>query len=57
MKKDVVVSVQISKELKEEVETILAPIGLSASDLLRIFLIRTAQDKKPPFDLNPSPQI
>lgn len=46
---NVTVRARISPELKEEAETILAEIGLSTSDAIRVFLQQTVNTGGLPF--------
>ena len=47
-----VVRARIDGHIKEEATTVLAGMGLSVSDAIRILLTRTAADKALPFDVN-----
>ena len=47
-----VVRARIDKHIKEEATNVLAQMGLSVSDAIRILLIRVATDKELPFDVN-----
>lgn len=47
-----VVSVRIDGHIKEEATRVLAEMGLSVSDAIRMLLIRIAADKAFPFDIN-----
>jgi DNA-damage-inducible protein J len=47
-----VVRARIDGHIKEEATTVLAQMGLSVSDAIRILLIRIATDKALPFDIN-----
>jgi DNA-damage-inducible protein J len=46
------VRARISESLKNEAAGVLAEMGLTVSDLVRITLTRVARDKALPFDLN-----
>jgi DNA-damage-inducible protein J len=46
------VRARISENLKNEAAGVLAEMGLTVSDLVRITLTRVARDKALPFDLN-----
>jgi DNA-damage-inducible protein J len=47
---DDVVRARIDKRTKEEAEAVLAAIGLTVSDALRLLLIRVAREGALPFD-------
>lgn len=47
---DQVVRTRINGEIKEEASAVLAAIGLTLSDAIRLMLTRVAQDKALPFD-------
>jgi DNA-damage-inducible protein J len=46
------VRARISETLKNEAADVLAEMGLTVSDIVRITLTRVARDKALPFDLN-----
>jgi DNA-damage-inducible protein J len=50
-----VVRARIDRHIKEEAATVLAEMGLSVSDAIRMLLIRVATDKVLPFDINRVP--
>ena len=45
-----VVLARINEDIKEEASSVLAAIGLTVSDAVRLMLTRVAQDKALPFD-------
>ena len=47
-----VVRARIDGHIKEEATTVLAQMGLSVSDAIRMLLTRVAADKALPFDVN-----
>lgn len=47
-----VVRARIDGQIKEEATNVLAGMGLSVSDAIRILLTRIAADKALPFDIN-----
>lgn len=47
-----VVRARIDGHIKEEASTVLAGMGLSVSDAIRILLTRIAIDRALPFDVN-----
>lgn len=47
-----VVRARIDGHIKEEATNVLAEMGLSVSDAIRILLTRIATDKALPFDIN-----
>lgn len=47
-----VVRARIDGQIKEEASNVLARMGLSVSDVIRMLLIRVAADKALPFDVN-----
>lgn len=46
-----VVRARIDSELKKEASAVLAGMGLSVSDAIRLMLVRVASDKNLPFDI------
>ncbi len=46
-----VVRARIDSDLKKEASAILAGMGLSVSDAIRLMLVRVASDKNLPFDI------
>lgn len=49
-----VVRARIDGHIKEEATNVLAGMGLSVSDAIRMLLTRIATDKAFPFDINPA---
>lgn len=47
-----VVRARIDEHIKEEATNVLAGMGLSVSDAIRVLLTRIAADKALPFDIN-----
>jgi len=47
-----VVRARIDRHIKEEATNVLAQMGLSVSDAIRMLLTRVAADKALPFDVN-----
>lgn len=47
-----VVRARIDVHIKEEATNVLAEMGLSVSDAIRVLLTRIAADKALPFDIN-----
>ncbi len=47
-----VVRARIDGHIKEEATNVLAGMGLSVSDAIRVLLTRIAADKALPFDIN-----
>jgi DNA-damage-inducible protein J len=47
----VVLKVQVSATIKKEASAVLAEMGLTVSDVVRIVLTRVAKDKVLPFDM------
>lgn len=47
-----VVRARIDGHIKEEATNVLAGMGLSVSDAIRVLLTRIATDKALPFDIN-----
>ena len=47
-----VVRARIDGHIKEEATSVLAGMGLSVSDAIRVLLTRIAADKALPFDIN-----
>jgi len=50
-----VVRARIDGHIKEEASNVLAQMGLSVSDAIRMLLTRIAADKALPFDINRTP--
>lgn len=51
MTANAVVRARIDEEVKDEASAVLAEMGLTISDLLRMTLIRVARDKAIPFEI------
>jgi len=51
---DSVVRARIATEIKGRASAVLADMGLSVSDAIRLMLTRVATDKALPFDLQPN---
>jgi DNA-damage-inducible protein J len=49
-----VIRARISEDLKQQATTVLAGMGLTVSDAVRILLTRIAREKALPFDLTPN---
>jgi DNA-damage-inducible protein J len=49
-----VVRARISEDLKQQATLVLAGVGLSVSDAVRILLTKVAKEKTLPFDLTPN---
>ncbi|MEK6385776.1 MAG: type II toxin-antitoxin system RelB/DinJ family antitoxin [Paraburkholderia tropica] len=47
-----VVRARVDRQVKEEASNVLARVGLSVSDVIRMPLTRVATDKTLPFDVN-----
>lgn len=54
MTANAVVRARVSEEVKGRASTVLAGIGLTVSDVMRITLTRVARDGALPFDLKPN---
>ncbi|KXU38859.1 antitoxin DinJ [Ventosimonas gracilis] len=52
MSSNALVSARISESLKQEAAAVLATMGLTLSDFIRIGLIKVVTEKTLPFDLN-----
>jgi DNA-damage-inducible protein J len=50
MTTDVLIQTQIDDAVQTEAATVLAAMGLTISDAIRLMLIKVAQDHKLPFD-------
>lgn len=50
MPRDAVVCARIDEEIKEEASAVLASMGLTVSDALRMLLTRVAREQSLPFD-------
>ena len=51
MPANAVVRARIDEDVKEEATAVLAEMGLTVSDILRMTLIRVARDKAIPFEI------
>jgi DNA-damage-inducible protein J len=49
-----VVRARISEDLKRQATSVLAEMGLSVSDAVRLLLTKVAKEKRLPFDLTPN---
>ena len=49
-----VVRARISEDLKQQATDVLAEMGLTVSDAVRILLTKVAKEKKLPFELTPN---
>jgi DNA-damage-inducible protein J len=49
-----VVRARISEDVKQQATSVLADMGLTVSDAVRILLTRVAKEKAFPFDLTPN---
>ncbi len=54
MAQNAVVRARVSEEVKEEATEVLAEMGLTVSDAVRIMLNRVAKEKALPFELRPN---
>lgn len=54
MAQNATVRSRISIEVKDQAAAVLAPLGLTVSDLMRIVLTRVAAEGVIPFDLRPN---
>jgi len=54
MSQDAVVRARVNGEIKEQAAAVLASMGLTISDMMRMTLIKVAQDKALPFDPSPN---
>ena len=54
MSQDAVVRARVNGEIKERAAAVLASMGLTISDMMRMTLIKVAQDKALPFDPSPN---
>ena len=52
MASDTVVRARIDGQVKEKAAEVLADMGLSVSDAIRLLLIRIAADRALPFEVN-----
>jgi DNA-damage-inducible protein J len=51
MPSDAVVRARIDRQVKEKAASVLADMGLSVSDAIRLLLVRVAAEKALPFDI------
>jgi len=51
MNNNATIRARINEEIKEEASTVLASIGLTVSDAIRMLLIRVAREKALPFEV------
>ena len=54
MSQDAVIRARVNGEVKEKAAAVLASMGLTISDMMRMTLIKVAQDKALPFDPSPN---
>jgi DNA-damage-inducible protein J len=54
MAANAVVRARIDEKTKKQAATVLKKMGLTVSDAFRILMVRTAADKRLPFDLQPN---
>jgi DNA-damage-inducible protein J len=54
MPANAVVRARIDEKTKKQAATVLKKMGLTVSDAFRILLVRTAAEKRLPFDLQPN---
>ena len=54
MASNTLVRARVPEDIKEEAAAVLAEMGLTISDAVRILLTRTAREKGLPFDLKPN---
>ncbi len=54
MSKDAVIRARVNREVKEKAAAVLASMGLTISDMMRMTLIKVAQEKALPFDPSPN---
>ena len=54
MSENAVVRARVSEEVKQEATEVLAEMGLTVSDVMRMTLKRVARDRALPFDLVPN---
>ena len=51
---DAIVRARIATEIKDRATIVLADMGLSVSDAIRLMLVRVANEKTLPFDVRPN---
>jgi DNA-damage-inducible protein J len=54
MTENAVVRARIAEAIKDEATDVLADMGLTVSDAIRILLTRVAREKRLPFELTPN---
>ena len=54
MSQDAVIRARVNGEVKEKAAAVLAAMGLTISDMMRMTLIKVAQEKALPFDPSPN---
>ncbi|MGX8718224.1 MAG: type II toxin-antitoxin system RelB/DinJ family antitoxin [Desulfovibrio sp.] len=54
MSQDAVIRARVNREVKEKAAAVLAAMGLTISDMMRMTLIKVAQEKALPFDPSPN---
>ena len=54
MTENAVVRARVSEEVKQEASEVLAEMGLTVSDAVRIMLTKVARDRALPFELTPN---
>lgn len=51
---DAIVRARIATDIKDRATVVLADMGLSVSDAIRLMLVRVANEKTLPFDVRPN---
>ena len=54
MSQDAVIRARVNGDVKEKAAAVLASMGLTISDMMRMTLIKVAQEKALPFDPSPN---
>ena len=54
MSQDAVIRARVNREVKEKAAAVLAAMGLTISDMMRMTLIKVVQEKALPFDPSPN---
>lgn len=54
MKENVLVRARVNEDVKDTAAEVLAGLGLTVSDVVRMTLVRVAQDRALPFSLTPN---
>ena len=54
MSQDAVIRARVNGEVREKAAAVLASMGLTISDMMRMTIIKVAQDKALPFDPSPN---